>query len=985
MTAFSEGTRDGSKWLRTGWAPALLAVGIVAALLCLAAANVVVRANWHEVEDGVLWADEPAGVVARAVAPDSVGDVAGLAEGDLLLAVNGRTVESRRAILDILRAATQGERFTYTVLRVADRELSELTLEAAPSSDMPLYFVLVGVGIFALLIGTSVRVNRPGSQATLHFFWLTVAFFGVFAFSFSGRFDRLDWAFFWADAVSTLLLAPLFIHFALVFPERTPGRWRDQLGRWLAPVIYLPAVVLGVALVDAVTFGQGPQLTQTVDLLWRFELAYLATCLIGGLATMIVALKRVHSVTSRRQLRWIVSGAVLGGLPFTVGYAIPWSLGFEPGARFDLLVVPLCLVPLAFAASIVRYRLHDVEVIVKRGVVYTVAIMAMAAIYLVLERLASEVFLEESDGHNSIIAFLATLVVVLLAGPVKNAIQTMLDRVYYRDRYDYRRALVGFARDLSRDLDLHRLTERLVSRVAEAFGADRMVLFQAETAGGLPVDGGFVPIRWVGFDETPPAIGEASTLGRQLRGRPTLVCDTSSQRTGLPDDEADAWRRHRLRYFVPCVANEGTMAVMAVGGKENGEPLSSEDIGLLAAVGGQVATALENGRLYGQLQAKAAELDRMRQFSENIIESLNDGLLVFDLEGRVIRWNAGMERLYGLTRADAVGRRLEELFDEGFARRLRAAREESPDGTTFYRVSLPAPHRLADVDDETEPARSEDVDRLLVNVATGPLVTPGGQTNSTMVIIEDITVRVRLEEQLQISEKMASVGLLAAGVAHEVNTPLTGISSFTQMLLEGANPDDPQTKVLEKIERQTFRAAKIVNGLLNLARPGRSDAAGPVDVNTVVGDALALVETQLSSGSVKVRRELTTEAVRVEGIEFKLQQVFLNLFLNARDAMPRGGWLTIRTQVTDDDAVIEVSDTGAGIPRDVISRIYDPFFTTKIAGQGTGLGLSVTYGVVQEHGGSITCESHPDHGTHFSLRFPLLTTKRDRRPAAAQR
>ena len=985
MTVFPEGTRDGSAWLRTGWAPALLAVGIVAMLLCLAAANVVVRANWHEVEDGVLWADESAGVVARAVASESPGHVAGLVEGDLLLAINGRAVESRGDVLDILHAATQGERLGYTVLRLVDRQLYELTLEAAPSSDIPLYFVLVGVGIFALLIGTSVRVNRPGTPATLHFFWLTVAFFGVFAFSFSGRFDRLDWAFFWADAISTLLLAPLFIHFALVFPERTPGRWRDRLGRWLAPVIYLPAVLLGMALVDAVTFGQGPQLTRTVDLIWRFELAYLAACLIGGLATMIVALKRVHSVTSRRQLRWIVSGAVFGGLPSTVGYAIPWSLGFEPGARFDLLVVPLCLVPLAFAASIIRYRLHDVEVIVKRGVVYTVAITAMAAIYLALERLASEVFLEESDGHNSIIAFLATLVVVLLAGPVKNAIQTMLDRVYYRDRYDYRRALVGFARDLSRDLDLHRLTERLVSRVAETFVVDRMVLFQAETVGDSPADGSFVPIRWVGFDDAPPAIGEASTLGQQLQGRATLVFDTSSQPDRLSEDEGEVWRRHGLRYFVPCVANEGTIAVMAVGSKENGEPLSSEDMGLLAAVGGQVATALENGRLYGQLQTKAVELDRMRQFSENIIESLNDGLLVFDLEGRVIRWNAGMERLYGLTRADAVGRRLEELFDEGFASRLRNARDDSPAGTAFYRVGLHASHRVVDVDTATTGARSEDAGRLLVNVATGPLVTPGGQTNGTMVIIEDITVRGRLEEQLRISEKMASVGLLAAGVAHEVNTPLTGISSFTQMLLEGADPDHPQTKVLEKIERQTFRAAKIVNGLLNLARPGRPDAAGPVDVNVVVADALALVEPQLSSGSVKVRRELTTDPVRVEGVEFKLQQIFLNLFLNARDAMPTGGWLTIRTRLTDDEALVEVADTGAGIPHDVISRIYDPFFTTKVAGHGTGLGLSITYGVVQEHGGSIACESQPGQGAHFSIRFPLLTPNRDRRPAAAQR
>ena len=173
---------------------------------------------------------------------------------------------------------------------------------------------------------------------------------------------------------------------------------------------------------------------------------------------------------------------------------------------------------------------------------------------------------------------------------------------------------------------------------------------------------------------------------------------------------------------------------------------------------------------------------------------------------------------------------------------------------------------------------------------------------------------MQLEEQLQISEKMASIGLLAAGVAHEVNTPLTGISSFTQMLLQNAEPDDPRTKVLEKIERQTFRAAKIVNGLLNLARPAQVDA-GPIDLHAVINDVLSLLEHQLRNGSIQVRKELASPGLLVQGIEYKLQQVFLNLFLNARDAMPRGGWLTIATSVRGDGAaVVEIVGHRLGHP-----------------------------------------------------------------------
>ncbi len=209
-----------------------------------------------------------------------------------------------------------------------------------------------------------------------------------------------------------------------------------------------------------------------------------------------------------------------------------------------------------------------------------------------------------------------------------------------------------------------------------------------------------------------------------------------------------------------------------------------------------------------------------------------------------------------------------------------------------------------------------------------------GAIAGTIVVVEDISARVQLEEQLQISEKMASIGLLAAGVAHEVNTPLTGISSFVQMLMQGTDPEDPKTQVLEKIERQTFRAAKIVNGLLNLARPAQVDT-GPVDVNAVINDVLSLLEHQMRTGRIQVRKELAATAPVVLGIEYKLQQVFLNLFLNARDAMPKGGWLSIVTRSSPEGAIVEVADTGSGIPVDQLSRIYDPFFTTKEIGKGT--------------------------------------------------
>ena len=177
--------------------------------------------------------------------------------------------------------------------------------------------------------------------------------------------------------------------------------------------------------------------------------------------------------------------------------------------------------------------------------------------------------------------------------------------------------------------------------------------------------------------------------------------------------------------------------------------------------------------------------------------------------------------------------------------------------------------------------------------------------------------------------------------------------------------------LLEKIERQTFRAAKIVNGLLTLSRPGTpASERSRVDLNAVIDDVFSLLEHQFEVGSIKVRRELAPSPALVLGIEHQLQQVFLNLFLNARDAMPSGGWLSVldadRTRVR---SIAEVADTGSGIPAEQLARIYDPFFTTKAIGRGTGLGLSITYGIVHEHEGAIQCDSAVGQGTRFTLAF----------------
>src|SRR3954447_6914474 len=213
------------------WMRSTAQLGVVVLLLCLAAANIAQRAAWHEVEDGVLWRTSGGDVVAAEIAPGSGAAAAGVQPGDVLLAIDGREVGSAGDVVAAQHRSAGGEALRYTLLRATAQRIVDVTVAAVPSSPRGLYFMLAAVGIFSLLVGASVRLRRPDHQATLHFLWLTVSFFGVLAFSYTGRLNPLDWTFCWADLTARLLLPPLFLHFALVFPDR-PDAWvRSDAGR----------------------------------------------------------------------------------------------------------------------------------------------------------------------------------------------------------------------------------------------------------------------------------------------------------------------------------------------------------------------------------------------------------------------------------------------------------------------------------------------------------------------------------------------------------------------------------------------------------------------------------------------------------------------------------------------------------------------------------------------------------------------------------
>jgi len=396
----------------------------------------------------------------------------------------------------------------------------------------------------------------------------------------------------------------------------------------------------------------------------------------------------------------------------------------------------------------------------------------------------------------------------------------------------------------------------------------------------------------------------------------------------------------------------------ALGKRLNGEFLSSEDLDLMATLAGYAAIAIDNALLYRSLEGKTSELAQLKAYSENVVKSITVGVLAVSPEGKITVWNTAMDAICGLEQVAVLGKNLSEVFPPELVRTLRSVVEgprwDVAQTSRLYKTHIQMP----------------DGKGRLVNITLTPFVSQEDVVAGTLLVFDDITEKVQLENQLLQAEKLSSIGLLAAGIAHEINTPLTGVCSYTQMLLKETSPQDRRYEMLKKIEKQSFRASNIVESLLNLARVRDSDFQ-EVDINGLMLETLSLLDHQFRNTHIDVKLDLDPVLPSTLANGGKLQQVFMNLFLNAKDSMPEGGQLWVRTHCEDSQLVVRIEDTGTGISDEDIKNIYDPFFTTKELGKGTGLGLSVCYGIIQEHSGRISVESRPGLGSSFRVQLPL--------------
>jgi signal transduction histidine kinase len=550
-----------------------------------------------------------------------------------------------------------------------------------------------------------------------------------------------------------------------------------------------------------------------------------------------------------------------------------------------------------------------------------------------------------------------------------------LERYLLPRRYDYRDALAEFGRELGAQSDLDGMIRSLLDQLSRTLRVEKAAVFLASgtddaaafelrgsvglAAGDSARDFSFLNVFY-GGNTARSGMNDCLFLQGSEKER-----ERELERAGI---DAPGWpsaiAQLGLHYYFACRSRNRVVAVLAVGKTREGEFLWDEDVALVRTLAGYLAIAVENAGLLTSLVSKATQFEKLQEFSQNILESINVGLLAVDLEDRVEAINTPLKMMAPIASPDGHrynfsddyeelrGRKLSEVLPPDLARELDRLRDDAGIHNLYrYRVKNGAG------------------EERVLNIAVAPLLSKNCDWIGRLIIFDDVTDRVGLETQLAQSEKLSSIGLLAAGVAHEVNTPLTVISTQAQMLAKQLPPGDKRLTVMEKIIGQTFRASQIVNSLLNFSRT-KGAAFVPLDANKLIAETLLLLDHQFKAARIEVLSDFDASLPAVFGNSDKLQQVFLNLFLNAKDAMLHGGRLTVSTRAENLHIEIKVSDTGVGIAPENIGRIYDPFFTTKGSGRGTGLGLAVSYGIIHEHSGSIHVESEPGSGTRFRLEFP---------------
>jgi signal transduction histidine kinase len=869
-------------------------------------------------------------IVVKSVDRGSGAEASGLRAGDAIWLIGGTPTTEVEGVQKTLR------RIGQSVPMLVHRGGQVRTIQySAPKLkiDYP-YLILSFIGFLYLAIGLFTLFRGETGESRL-FYFVTLLSFIVYVYTPAGD---IDWSYKvlqLAEDFAYAFLPPLALHFFLLFPRPVI---RDR--RWIA-LMYVPPTLLALWNLDLMLFsnrvGILPALP-SLQLIRRWEVLDFAIYFTLAVAALAFTYRRAAAV-GKKQIKWIYLGLSLGFLPFLAVYLIPFLVsGAVRPVYTTIAILPLALIPLAFAVSILKYKLWDVEVVIKEILAYSVTFVFGLIAFSTVNVLLSGAMDDRSHVERNLVAFTSGLLIAGVLIPVKGKIESVIEMILYRESYRHRRTMTDFAQELASFHDAHELIAMIRERLRTTLHIDRMNLYMRD--GSVPQ--GTSLLIYDPDGSVPRRIG-AEDLGAIPKEGPVVL--TAPR---LPDANEIPWKllEAGYRYVFPLRHRGELQGLLLLGTRRGDEPLSRDDLHLIGTLTAPVALAIENSRLYGRLRRQLEEIRALKEYNENIIESSLSAIAVVGADGTVLTANKAFWDLVG---ADQTHESIHELFPP-YAELGKDLRSTNARTLTTHFIN------------------GEGVEKE-VTVTASPLSSGDVADGARVLVIGDVTDRVRLERELQDKERLASLGLLAAGVAHEVNTPLTGISSYAQLLLADTDEDDPKYRLLKKMEQQTFRASNLVNNLLDLIA-NRPRSRELVSLDDLVLATVVLHEDLLRAKGITVHTELAP--VRVRGNFHDLQQVLTNVLLNARDAVSEGGNVWLSVAEDEDRVTIRVRDDGKGIAADMLGRVFEPLVTTKRGQGGTGLGLAISRRIIHAADGEITVTSTPGQGAEFSITLPKV-------------
>jgi len=704
---------------------------------------------------------------------------------------------------------------------------------------------------------------------------------------------------------------------------------------------------------------------------------FFASGIVFALYKMIRLLRQVRGL-ARLRLRYFFGGILAS---FTAGSLVNIFLpmmGMTSAEVRNLGPLSLIIAIFMITYAILRYRLMDIRLAFGTGLTYGFAVVILCVLTALPAYMLETIFDVRMGGFLYYYTILVVGTAVLLFQPLRNGLESLVRRFYHRGAYDYFNTLLTTSKTIVTILERDRLLAFLIDKWVNTIGITGVTFFlrgpdgcfspvaERHLPAHAPEDDGKVRTRAevehvVKEGHALEDGGEARTPGRALishleeHGDVLLFTDLR----GLVPREKGRLLTVQMTALqaeaaVPVIMDGRLEGIFFLGAKISGEPYSQEDVKLLATLVSQVAVSLKNAQLYQEVRV-------VKRYLENVLENIGNGLIAVDWSGSITAFNSAAGRLAGISAGEALGRKVDEVLDPAIS------------GLMLHTMATAAVGSGV----ELELQAGEAV--RFVSCSTAVVEAPDGGRRGAILVMSDVTQVKELEREKSQIERLASLGQVAAGMAHEIKNPLVSIKTFAELLPEKYESPEFRLDFSRIVSQEVERIDNLVTELLSFTRSSRLRCE-EVNAEALMDEVLLLLSPQMDRQNVRVYRQYDSGVRPLWADKNQLKQAFLNVCLNGIQAMTGGGELRIsilaesgRDHTGKDPAPggkvkIVVEDTGVGISAKEKDRVFDPFFTTK--SEGVGIGLSISHKIVVDHGGTIQIRSRPGDGAAFEICLP---------------